>query len=109
MFTCLSYCDRGFVNCEQKLIYSIVVPLLTLLKYPPGENQFFIFKPECLNIIHIDLNLSQTAVVLHLGKNMRQMLSLYAGSILHCGSIFDWAGFPIEALLLRKATQIFAG
>lgn len=68
MFTYLSYCDRDFVNCEQKLIYSIAMPLLTLLKYPPGENQFFIFKPEYLTIIHIDLNLSQVAVMLHSGK-----------------------------------------
>lgn len=41
------------------------MPLLTLLKYCPGENQFFIFKPEYLTIIHIDLNLSEAAVMLH--------------------------------------------
>lgn len=44
------------------------MPLLTLLKYLPGENQFFIFKQEYLTIILIDLNLSQTAVMLHSEK-----------------------------------------
>lgn len=68
MFTYLSYCDRDFVNYEQKLIYSITVPLLTLLKYHPGENQFFVFKPEYLTIIHIDLNQSQIAMMLHSEK-----------------------------------------
>lgn len=65
MFTYLSYCDRDLVNCEQKLIYSITMPLLTLVEYHPGENKFFIFKPEYLTIIHIDLNLSEAAVMLH--------------------------------------------